>query len=305
MAEQYLRADGCPFDRETLLIALIIDRRQTMFGRIWRYLRALMLGKLDELENPEVLLQEAAREMRENLAANRQRAVTAITQKNNLKTMLDEQTKRVNQLDAQAEMAVKKGDRDLARRILREKLTFQETMVGTQASYDQAVQASEAVKVAIRRQEETVRQRTAEALAKRAQWKQAQIQIEIDKALTGLTFEDESSAWERAGEKIRSAQSEAAARAELSQSSIQAKIANLQDDTVDAEADKALQELESRMGVSEVPVAQPTVQVGQGMTDVERELAELESKLGASEPAQAPPAEPAATEQPQPEPKQE
>ena len=257
-----------------------------MFGRIWRYLRALLLGKLDQMEDPEVLLQEAAREMRANMSANRQRAVTAITQKNNLKAMLDEQQKRVDTLQAQAEMAVRNGDRDLARRILSEKMTFEETMNQTKTSYDQAVEASEAIKVAIRRQEETVRQRTAEALAKKAQWKQAQIQIEIDKALNGLTFEDESSAWERAGEKIRTAQSEASARAELAQASIQAKIANLQDDTRDAMAEKALEELEAKMGVS-APSAQQTVQVGQG-SDVESELAELESKLGTSEPAAQP-----------------
>lgn len=263
-----------------------------MFGRIWRYLRALILGKLDEMENPEILLQEAAREMRENLAANRQRAVTAITQKNNLKAMLDEQTKRVATLEAQAEMAVKKGDRDLARRILREKLTFEGAIEGTRASYEQAVQASEAIKVAIRRQEEAVRQRTAEALARRAQWKQSQIQIEIDKALTGLTFEDESSAWERAGEKIRTAQSEAAARAELAQASIQAKIADLQDDTVDAEAEKALQELEQRMGATAVTGQEQVVQAGAAAapqaSDVEQELAELESRLRTAPAAEQP-----------------
>lgn len=262
-----------------------------MFGRIWRYLRALFLGKLDQLEDPEVLLQEAQREMRENMAANRQRAVTAITQKNNLKAMLDEQEKRVATLQAQAEMAVKKGDRDLARRILSEKMTFEETMGQTKVSYDQAVEASEAIKVAIRRQEETVRQRTAEALAKRAQWKQSQIQIEIDKALNGLSFEDESSAWERANEKIRTAQSEASARAELAQAGIQAKIAQLQDDTKDALAEKALQELEQKMGVASAE-PQATVQVGQGGDDIEKQLADLESKLGtapaAETPAQAP-----------------
>jgi len=263
-----------------------------MFRRIWRYLRALILGKLDELENPEVLLQEAAREMRENLAANRQRAITAITQKNNLKALLDEQEKRIATLEAQAEMALKKGDRDLARRILREKLTFQETVAGTRASYEQAVQAAEAVKIAIRRQEEQVRQRTAEALAKRAQWKQAQIQIEIDKALHGLTFEDESSAWERASEKIRTAQSEAAARAELAQASIQAKIAELQDDTVDAEAEKALQELEQRIGTA-APGVEQQVQVGQAgeVSDVEQELAELESRLGTTPPTEGGPSQ--------------
>jgi len=282
-----------------------------MFGRLWRYLKALFLGKLDELENPEILLQEAAREMRENLAQNRQRAVTAITQKNNLKALLDEQEKRVSQLEAQAEMAVKKGDRDLARRILREKLTYQDSITGTRASYEQAIQASEAIKIAIRRQEETVRQRTAEALAKRAQWKQAQIQIEIDKALNGLTFEDESSAWERAGEKIRSAQSEAAARAELSQASIQAKIAELQDDTTDVEAERALQDLEQRVGTgtAQPQQTQQTVQVGQEpsqMSDIEKELAELESKLGTTGAAQQPTEQPSPqSEGQQPEQKQE
>ncbi len=259
-----------------------------MLGRIWRYLKALILGKLNELEDPEVLLQEAAREMRENLAANRQRAITTITQKNNLKALLDEQERRIAMLEAQAEMAVRKGDRDLARRILREKLTFQQTIEGTRASYEQAVQAAEAIKTAIRRQEEIVRQRTAEALAKRAQWKQAQIQIEIDKALSGLTFEDESSAWERASEKIRTAQSEAAARAELAQASIQAKIADLQDETVDAEAERALQELEQRISVT-AGEAQANVQVGQGgeVSDVEKELADLESRLSKHAEAQA------------------
>ena len=267
-----------------------------MFGRIWRYIKALFLGKLDELENPEILLQQAAREMRENLAENRQRAVTAITQKNNLKALLEEQQKRVSRLEAQAEMAVKNGDRDLARRVIREKLTFEQTIKDTQASYDQAVEASEAVKVAIRRQEETVRQRTAEALAKKAQWKQAQINIEMDKALTGLTFEDESSAWERAGEKIRTAQSEAAARAELSQASIQAKIADLQDDAVDAEAEKALEELEQEMGRGTTASDhQQTVQAGQPageVNPVERELEELEAKLQSDATAEEPTQEP-------------
>ena len=191
--------------------------------------------------------------------------------------------------------------------MLREKLTFQQTLEGTRASYDQAVQASEAIKVAIRRQEETVRQRTAEALAKRAQWKQAQIQIEIDKALNGLTFEDESSAWERAGEKIRTAQSEASARAELAQASIQAKIADLQDDTVDAEAENALQELEQRVTGPTVAPEQ-VVQVGQAapISDVEKDLADLEAKLGTVAPAEAQPEAQTETAQTEPtEPKQE
>lgn len=219
-----------------------------MLGRIWRYIRALLLGKLDQLEDPEILLQEAAREMRENLAANRQRAITAITQKNNLKLILDEQQKKSSQMEAQAEAAVKNGNRDIALRFLKEKMAYDETIAQTSTSYEQAVEASDAIKLAIRRQEEVVRQRTAEALAKKAQWKQAQIQIEIDKALNGLTVEDESSTWERAGERIRSAQSEASARAELARESIREKVSELKEITADTDAEKALIELEQKIG---------------------------------------------------------
>jgi phage shock protein A len=247
-----------------------------MFSRIWRYLKALFLGKLGEVEDPEVLLEEAKREMRENLAANRQRAITAVTSKNNLKAMLDEQEKRIANLDAESQMAVKNGDRDLARQVLREKLTLEAGLTGTQASYDQACKVAETVKEAIHRQEEVVRQRTAEALAKKAQWKQSQIQIEIDKALDGLTLQDDSSAWNRASEKITTAQSEAAARTEIGESSLESKIADLQDDTIDVDAEKALQELEQKMGVS---TPQATEQTTQPVSEVEKELAEIETKV--------------------------
>ena len=54
--------------------------------------------------------------------------------------------------------------------------------------------------------------------------------------------------------------------------------------TVDAEADKALVELEQRMGTAAPAVEeQQTVQAGQ-VSDVERELADLESRLAGAEP---------------------
>ena len=78
-----------------------------------------------------------------------------------------------------------------------------------------AIETSEAVKVAIKREEEKIRQKTAEALALKAQWKNAQIQNAIHKALDGIgSIEDSTQAFGRAQEKIRNAQSEAGARAD-------------------------------------------------------------------------------------------
>jgi len=255
-----------------------------MLRRIWRYLKALLTGKLAQWEDPEVLLAQAHQEMRENLARNKERAVEAITQKNRLKLMVEEGERKAANLQAQAELALKRGDRDLALRVMREKLVYDKTLADTKQSYEQAVQTAETVKVAIRREEEAFRQKLAERLAMVANWKQAQIQIAINKALEGMSVGDASETWERAQEKIMTAQSEAQARTELAAASVQAKIAELEDQAVDVEAEKALQELEARVmpGVQTQQVA-ASAEAG----DAEQALAELEARIAAESAAPA------------------
>src|SRR5437764_1017451 len=63
------RADHIGGRRERRLAAM------SVFKRISRYLRALIMGHLDQLENPEMIINEAVREMKENQIKNRELAV--------------------------------------------------------------------------------------------------------------------------------------------------------------------------------------------------------------------------------------
>src|SRR5688572_22692418 len=89
--------------------------------RFFRYLKALIMGKLDQWEDPEIIINESLREMKENQIKNRERAVQAITQKNNLQNLVDQEEKLTRNLEAKATMAVQQGNRELARQLLREK----------------------------------------------------------------------------------------------------------------------------------------------------------------------------------------
>ncbi|HVL40192.1 MAG TPA: PspA/IM30 family protein, partial [Fimbriimonadaceae bacterium] len=244
---------------------------------------------MDRLEDPEIMLDQARRDMQATLIANREKAVQAITQKNKLQMMLDETTKRSNQLESQAIMALKQDNRDLARQFMREKANNDVQLTNLQGSLAQATQAVESVKLAIKRQEEEVRKKTAEALAMKAQWKQAQIQNSISKALEGLTFENQLESFGAAAEKIRDAQSEAAARQEMMAGSLQGKIMQLEDQAMDYEAEEALQKLEERLGMrgTEAQQTDQTQPVGVGgeppaelpqapVSEVDQQLAELE-----------------------------
>lgn len=253
-----------------------------MFGRIWRYIQGLLGLKLDQLEDPEVLLKQAQDEMRANQAKNRERAVQAITQKNNLQAELDKTQKVVNNLQAKAELALKNGDRDLARQLLVEKGQYETTLTTIQQSLQSAQETTEAIKVAIRREEERIRAKTAQAMAMKTQWKQSQIEISLNKALEGMTTDGTDAAFERAANKISNARSESQARAELARESLNGRLAKLDDVEADATADAQLAEMEQRMGLAPKPQPTTTSTTPAATSDIDRQLQELEARVGGS-----------------------
>ncbi|MER3413179.1 MAG: hypothetical protein C4341_02860 [Armatimonadota bacterium] len=249
--------------------------------RFFYWLKALFNRMMNRLEDPDVMLDQARRDMQEALRDNKEKAVQAITQRNNLQAMVNEHSQRVTQLEQQAVMALKQGNRDLARQFLREKANYAATLESLKTSLAQANETVEMVKLAIRRQEEETRKKTAEALAMKAQYKQAQIETSINKALEGFTTEAQFGTFEAAAERIRDARSEASARQEMMQASIQGKIMQMEDQAIDYQAEEELKQLEERLGLSSAGETQP--QTVEATGDVESELNELEQRLNQSQ----------------------
>ncbi len=265
------------------------------FKRAWRYLMALFQGKLDELEDPEIILNEAVREMKANQGKNRELAVQAITQKNNLQAEVDKEERIVAEMERKATVALQAGNRELARQFLKEKALHEQTLASMRTNLAAAVEAAEKVKLAIKQEEERIRVRTAEALAMKANMKQAQIQIKINKALDGLQFSDNEHSWSHVQERIQTMQSEASARAEVVNSSVESRIRDLEVSQMDIEADRQLAELEMKLGSPAANYTTTTTQqqqvVGVGNaagngggsaqeSEIDRQLRELESRLG-------------------------
>jgi phage shock protein A len=253
-----------------------------MFARVWRYLKGLLGFKLDQLEDPDILLQQAQQEMKEAQAKNRERAVQAITQKNNLQALVDQTQKTVDNLQAKAEIALKNGDRDLARQLLVEKSQYETTLNTTKQSLQNAIDTTEAIKTALRREEERIRAKTAQALALKAQWKQSQIEISINKALDGFTTDGTDAAFERAQAKISNARSESSARSELAKERLENRIAALDDVAASSAADAELDQMEQRLGLKPAtPAATTTTSTtAASVDDIDKQLQALEAKVG-------------------------
>jgi phage shock protein A len=251
-----------------------------MFKRLWNVIKSWFGAGLDKIEDPELLLQQAQEEMRAMHAKNRERAVQAITQKNNLQQMVNDTQKTVDNLQGKAELALKRGDRDLALQLLKEKQSYEQSLQLTRTQLEQAIETSEAVKVAIKREEEKIREKTAQALALKAQWKNSQIQIAMNKALEGMQgIDDMDQAFGRAQAKIKNATSEMQARAELAKGRVENRVRDLEMEEGSVAAEQELAALESKLGLSSTPAATQTTTRTES-SDVMSELERLEAKIG-------------------------
>ena len=143
--------------------------------RFINWLKGLFNRTMDQLEDPEIMLDQAKRDMQTALQQNQEKAVQAITQKNNLEAILNEQKRKSDSLENQATMALKQGKRDIATQLMREKMNVDASVAQLQLSYEQALATVEQIKVGIKRQQEEVRKKTSEAMVLKTQWKQAQI----------------------------------------------------------------------------------------------------------------------------------
>lgn len=158
------------------------------------------------VDDAEAILQHASSQMQEMQARNRERAVSAITQKNNLQALVAQMERMVRRLEEQAQAAGQAGDAEREQALLAERGQSHLTLAQTQASLQRAIETTEAVKTAMRREEEAIRAQTAQALAMKAQYKQAQIEFEIEKSRLGMTTTKAAVWFERAQSKIQRAQ---------------------------------------------------------------------------------------------------
>lgn len=158
------------------------------------------------IDDAETLLQHAQFQMRESQAKNRERAVQAITAKNQLQASLDQIQKIISRLEERAEAARQEGNVEREQYLLTERGQYLRTLTQTQASLTSAIETTEAVKTTMRQDEERVRAQTAQALSMKAQHRQAQIEFAIEKSRLEMTTTEAGELFKRAQSKIQQAQ---------------------------------------------------------------------------------------------------
>lgn len=154
-----------------------------------RFLKALWKVTVPERTHsprkpePVALLDSARREMEEIHVRNRERAIQAITQKNNLQQIVDDLEGKIKQLSVRAQAEEIQQNWSRASQVRREQSRYEESLATTQESLRKATEVSEAVKAHIQKEQNAVREKTTELLVLQSEWRASAIKDDIERRL--------------------------------------------------------------------------------------------------------------------------
>jgi phage shock protein A len=108
-----------------------------LFDRISRLMRANLNDMLSKAEDPEKILEKAIIDMQEDLVQLRQAVASAIASQKRSQQQYNQNQSQANQWQSRAQLALQKGDENLAREALQRKKSYLETANTIKATLDQ------------------------------------------------------------------------------------------------------------------------------------------------------------------------
>lgn len=199
-----------------------------LFDRISRVVRANMNDMVSKAEDPEKILEQALMDMQEDLIQLRQAVATAIAGQKRIEQQMNQAQTQATSWQQRAQLALQKGQEDLARQALSRKKTFNETAVALKTQLDQQAGQVDTLK----RNLVALEGKIAEAKTKKdmlkARAQAAKAQEQLQSAVGRLSTNTSMAAFERMEEKVLSMEAKAQASAELAGTDLESQFVSLE-----------------------------------------------------------------------------
>jgi phage shock protein A len=240
------------------------------FTKAWRYLMALFSSKVDEYADPKVQIQQAIEDAQRQHHALSQQAAAVIGNQRQLEMKLNRQLGEVEKLQASARQALVLADRartegdevkaqqyeQSAQAFASQLVTAEQSVEDMKTLHDQAIQAAGQAKQAVERNSMMLQQKIAERTKLLSQLEQAKMQEQAAKSLrqmSELAAPGNTPSLEEVREKIERRYANAIGAAELAQNSVQGRMLEVQQSTVDMAGASRLEQI--RASIRGTPVA--------------------------------------------------
>jgi phage shock protein A len=246
--------------------------------RAWRYLVAALSGRLDELADPRIQIEQAIAEAKQQHALLSQQAAAVIGNERELELKLTRAVEETEKLQANArqalllaEQARKAGDErkaasyeDSARAFATKLVSAEASMKEMHAMHARAAQASEQARVAVESNAMALQTKLTERTRLLSQLDQAKVQERLNEAMASMTElapAGDTPTLTEVRDKIEGRYARALGQAELTSSSVEARMLEVERAAIDVEGAARLESIRESLGLA-APQPKPALEGG-------------------------------------------
>lgn len=214
-----------------------------LFDRISRVVRANVNDMVSKAEDPEKILEQAVIDMQEDLVQLRQAVASAIASQKRSQQQYNQAQAESNNWQQRAQLALQKGDENLAREALTRKKTHTETANTLKAQLDQQSTQVDTLKRSLIALEGKIAEAKTKKDMLRARASAAKAQEQLQSTVNSLGTSSAMGAFERMEDKVLQLEARSQAAAELAGADLESQFASLESGDVDLELEAMKQQM--------------------------------------------------------------
>ncbi len=216
----------------------------SLLERVTNLVRANISDLIDRAEDPEKMIKQYILDMQNQLIQVKTQVAASIADEQKLYQRYLQNQEEAENWQKKAELAVSKGEDDLAKQALQRHNSYQSTAEGFKAQYDDQKQQVELLKGALEKLEAKLDEAERKKDLLIARSRRAEAEQKIHDTMAGIGKPGAFSDFERMEEKVQEKEARAKAAAELDTDTLEEKFAVLEKE---GDVDKQLEELKAKM----------------------------------------------------------
>ncbi|MGL6282225.1 MAG: PspA/IM30 family protein, partial [Microcoleaceae cyanobacterium] len=186
-----------------------------LFDRILRVIKANINDLVNKAEDPEKILEQSLIDMNEDLVQLRQAVASSIASQKRTEQQYNQNVSQANQWLSRAQLALQKGDENLAKEALKRKKSYEETATSLKTSLDSQTTQVDTMKRSLIGLEGKISEAKTKKDMLKSRLTAAKAQEQLNNTIGSLNTSAATATFERMEEKVLQMEARSTAAAEL------------------------------------------------------------------------------------------
>ncbi len=220
-----------------------------MWSRLKRLFRSIFGGIIEKAEDPELILQQVIRDMREKVPQMQNNVAQVMATEKLLQKEVTTLEREIVDYDAKVKAAIKQGRDDIARTYITALQEKQIALERSKAQLETSRTASEQARKFLDNYILQMKKRTAEAQQLVNEARAAKMQEQLSQTMASFRVGDDAGTFEEMRERIQRRAAAAEARMDLATGGVESQIQDIERESLNIQVEDALSAYKQQMGV--------------------------------------------------------